>query len=110
MASYLLLGDACIAGEGKILLTKNENDKVGACFLTSKRPCYDFENVFTFKITKGGADGFSFIIHNNEEAQIGVGGSGLGYAGIANCIAIEFDTWNSGFEMMVKYNSFHPFK
>jgi hypothetical protein len=45
-----------------------------------------------------GGDGFAFIIHTdvNESRSIGNGGSALGYAGIKNAIAIEFDTWYNG--------------
>ena len=42
-----------------------------------------------------GGDGFAFVIHadHNETGAIGNPGRELGYGGIANSIAVEFDTW-----------------
>ena len=48
-----------------------------------------------------GADGFTFVIQNSDSSLFGGGGSsalgstggGLGYAGIPNSLAVEFDTW-----------------
>ena len=42
-----------------------------------------------------GADGFAFVLHgdSNATATLGAGGEGMGYAGIRNAIAVEFDTW-----------------
>lgn len=42
-----------------------------------------------------GADGFAFVVHAAPEgsAALGTGAAGLGYAGIANGVAVEFDTW-----------------
>ena len=42
-----------------------------------------------------GGDGFAFVIHRdrNETAAIGNPGRELGYGGIANSLAVEFDTW-----------------
>jgi hypothetical protein len=42
-----------------------------------------------------GADGFAFVLHgdSNETRTLGEGGEGMGYAGIRNAIAVEFDTW-----------------
>ena len=46
-------------------------------------------------ITAVGADGFAFLIQNNPAGAntLGPMGGGLGYDGIANCLAIEFDTF-----------------
>ncbi|MGE0743915.1 MAG: Ig-like domain-containing protein [Rhodospirillales bacterium] len=43
------------------------------------------------------ADGMAFVIHNAAAGAnaVGGGGSGLGIAGLANGLAIEFDTYNS---------------
>jgi len=40
-----------------------------------------------------GADGFAFVIHNGPAEAVGGVGHCLGYEGLTNSIAIEFDTW-----------------
>lgn len=45
-----------------------------------------------------GGDGFAFVIHNddkNETHAIGGDGENLGYGGIPNSLAIEFDMWTN---------------
>jgi len=40
-----------------------------------------------------GADGLAFVIRGSTSKKIGSGGKELGYGGIRNSIAVEFDTW-----------------
>lgn len=42
-----------------------------------------------------GGDGFAFVLHHDDAttSAIGDSGRGLGYAGIENSLAVEFDTW-----------------
>ena len=41
-----------------------------------------------------GGDGFAFVLHDNGFSHaLGVGASSMGYGGIDNSIAFEFDTW-----------------
>lgn len=42
-----------------------------------------------------GADGITFTLQTNSNTAGGSGG-GIGYYGIANSVAVEFDTWNNG--------------
>ncbi len=42
-----------------------------------------------------GADGLVFVVQTVSN-NVGTGGGGIGYQGIANSIGIEFDTWNNG--------------
>lgn len=44
-----------------------------------------------------GGDGFAFVIHGDPKGKTALGesGSGIGYAGLVNAFAIEFDTWNN---------------
>lgn len=47
----------------------------------------------TCAITAG--DGFAFVVHADERgaAAVGAGAAELGYGGLANTLAVEFDTW-----------------
>ena len=40
-----------------------------------------------------GADGFAFVLQNDRRFALGEGGMSLGYGGIANSLAVEFDTY-----------------
>ena len=40
-----------------------------------------------------GGDGFAFVVQNFAAQSLGQGGGGLGYGGIPNAVAVEFDTW-----------------
>lgn len=42
-----------------------------------------------------GGDGFAFVIRNQASNAVGHAGGGQGYSGIANALAIEFDTWDN---------------
>ena len=52
--------------------------------------------------TVAGGDGLAFILHGDVgvgSAALGTGGGGLGYGGLPNALAVEFDTWyNAGSE------------
>lgn len=58
-----------------------------------------FSTVFSFEILgrgglDNGADGLTFTIQTNASNVGGLGG-GIGYAGISNSAAVEFDTYNN---------------
>ena len=44
-----------------------------------------------------GADGFAFVIQNDNAFAFGASGSGMGYGGIPHSLAVEFDTWGHPF-------------
>lgn len=58
-----------------------------------------FSTTFQFRITSRGgiapADGLTFVVSAGT-AGLGAAGGGLGYAGVANSVAVEFDTFNNG--------------
>ena len=50
---------------------------------------------FCDSATTCGADGLVFVVQTVGN-NVGGAGGGIGYAGIANSVGIEFDTWNNG--------------
>ena len=58
-----------------------------------------FSTAFQFQFTKTGgiapADGITFVLAANPTG-LGIGGGGLGYQGVGNSVAIEFDTFDNG--------------
>ena len=98
---FKLAGDAHIKN-GKVQLTPSQNFKRGAIWL--KKPIKvteGFSTTFKFKTSEnkgmeGGADGIAFVIqHDPRGRKVGEHGEGIGYAGLANCLAVEFDTYNN---------------
>ncbi|MDX2197584.1 MAG: PQQ-dependent sugar dehydrogenase [Phycisphaerae bacterium] len=91
-----LLRDATIA-DGRLRLTDAVLDMAGAAWRETQIDALGgFETQFTFQISDplyGGADGFAFVVQAaslNERVDLGCA---LGYEGIANSIAIEFDRY-----------------
>jgi hypothetical protein len=66
---------------------------------------YSFSTFFSFRISSvagtfgdadgPGADGITFIVQTNSSTA-GGGGGGIGYQGILNSAAVEYDTYNNG--------------
>ncbi len=100
-----LVGNASLAG-GVLELTPALVDQRGAAWSGARQRVVDgFETTFTFRMSEmggslddggqTGADGIAFVIQNSGPAVIGGLGRSMGYAGLANSLAIEHDTfWN----------------
>jgi hypothetical protein len=91
-----LVGDAVRVGD-KLRLTAPEIGQRGAAWSTERRNVQQpFSATFQFQITnpdpQGGADGLAFVIQNYSRSSLGSNGGGMGYHGIPNSIAVEFDT------------------
>lgn len=87
-----------------ITLTPTGLNQVGAVWYQQKQAVVNgFRTRFQFRITDrggngdvnklDGGDGIAFVIQNSSPMGIGNAGDGKGYDGIANCLAIEFDTF-----------------
>jgi len=96
-AGVQVLGDAHIAGVA-LRLTNDAQDEAGAAWFTSaQKVSTAWAAEFDFRIGGGqGADGFAFVIQNDATTAIAGAGCELGYHGIANSVAIEFDTYTNG--------------
>eukprot|EP01080_Neovahlkampfia_damariscottae_P001488 gene1488-12105_t len=89
------VGDSSVE-KNVIQLTKNLNGQTGAIWFSKKQSFKNsFEIVFQFRISNSGADGFALVLQNDNEKIIGKGGGHLGYEGIKNSIAVEFDTYEN---------------
>jgi tetratricopeptide (TPR) repeat protein len=90
------VGDAVRLGD-KLRLTAPEIGQRGAAWSTERRNVQQpFSATFQFQITdpdaQGGADGLAFVIQNYGRSSLGDNGGGIGYHGIPNSVAVEFDT------------------
>ncbi|MCX7737641.1 MAG: T9SS type A sorting domain-containing protein [Candidatus Kapabacteria bacterium] len=88
-------------------LTPAAVNQSGAVWYTTKVPVKSgFYTKFKFRFTEGnnnncndgslpGADGIAFVIQNTSPMISGGLGGGIGYDGLENSIAIEFDTFSN---------------
>lgn len=87
-----------------IQLTPATSWSRGAVWYDEKVPVKNgFSTTFSFRMFNAyndfddgsipGADGIVFVIQNYSPKAIGTAGGGIGYEGIANCLAVEFDTY-----------------
>jgi hypothetical protein len=99
-AGLNLVGSAAQAGN--LVRLTNDFGQAGALWYTNPVTVgLGFTTQFQFQITNslnGGADGLAFVIQNSPAGNgaLGVAGGGIGYSGIPNSLAVEFDTWNNG--------------
>ena len=84
----------------RLRLTSAGQKQSGSAFLDEPIQVNDdtsFATEFQFQIGGGidGADGFTFMLQNDRQGDraLGINGDGVGYRGIEQSIAIEFDTF-----------------
>lgn len=98
-AGLTLNGTASQVGNA-IRITSATTSQSGSFFSTSPVTLagdVSFSSAFQFRITNpggagGGADGLTFTVQTVSDTAGGIG-QGIGYAGIGNSLAIEFDTY-----------------
>jgi hypothetical protein len=92
-----------VTGDGTVLrVIPAAGNQAGAAYSTAPVTLGSgatFSTQFTFRFTQPGgadpADGITFVLAASP-GGLGVAGYGMGYAGVPNSIAIEFDTYNNG--------------
>lgn len=101
-ATDLQLNGAAALTNGRLRLTRAQPLQAGSAWydlVLPINPNTSFETNFSFSIAGGnrrdGGDGMAFVIQNSAAGAAALGplGGGLGYSGIENSVAIEFDTF-----------------
>jgi hypothetical protein len=104
---FALNGDSRYDPGVALRLTANQGGQTGSAWLLTKQEvAAGFRSTFQFRISQPGGyvdpttgqiggDGFAFVIQNTSLTALGAGGGSLGYTGIPNSLAIEFDTWQN---------------
>ncbi|NHN28164.1 T9SS type B sorting domain-containing protein, partial [Flavobacterium jejuense] len=95
-----LIGDAQTLGECCFRITENLLSQGGAVWYDNVINLNtDFQIIFEagFGDDDNGADGIAFVLKKDATPVIGVTGTGIGYQGIDNSLAVEFDTYDNGF-------------
>lgn len=103
-AGLTLVGSAgtTLTGDGTVLrVTPASGGQSGAAYSTSAITLGSnatFSTTFQFRFTNPGgwdpADGITFVLAASPTG-LGGAGVGIGYAGVPNSVAIEFDTYNN---------------
>jgi len=98
---------ATVTGDGTVLrLVPAQVNQSGSAFSQATINASTFSTFFEFRLTnpggitdgvETGADGFVFVVQPVSSSIGGLGG-GLGYAGIAPSVGIEFDTFQNGWD------------
>lgn len=95
------VGDTAVAGTA-LRVAPASTGQAGAGYSTTAITLgagATFSTTFQFQFTKVGgidpADGITFVLSQGS-AGLGGAGGGLGYVGVPNSVAIEFDTFNNG--------------
>lgn len=77
---------------GAVRLVADTPSQTGACWFNDQMNVdRAFRMQFQFCIDSSMAEGFAVVFQNHSYKCVGDGGSGIGFAGIPNSIAIEFD-------------------
>jgi len=101
LAGLSLQGSAAQAGSA-LRLTPSLPGLAGSAWTTAKVGIAGgFISQFDFRISdlvNTGSDGFAFVVQNSSATALGSGGGGIGFAGIANSLAVKFDTHQNGLE------------
>ena len=112
-------GHSSIQDNNLIITPPESGCSSGSVWHTSKQFLQDgFETIFQFQITdlggitdplsENGGDGFAFVIQNNSSSSLGNVGGYIGYTGVANSLAIEFDTfYNDNTDILDPINNNH---
>jgi hypothetical protein len=108
--ALLGIGNVAALNPTGIRLTFSAPYQRGAVWLAGKQPIANgFQTTFQFRIAgiggiveqspfglQAGGDGFAFVIQNYSVPVVGPFAGFLGYHGIPNSLAVEFDTWWNG--------------
>ncbi len=78
-----------------VQLTNGGSNQAGSAWFNTAVNISQFTNDFAFQLVNPNADGFTFTIQNAGLTALGGMGGNLGYAGIANSIAVKFDLYNN---------------
>ncbi|WP_298515916.1 T9SS type B sorting domain-containing protein [uncultured Kordia sp.] len=94
-----LIGDTVDIGGDCFEITQNVNSQSGAVWSgtpvdVTEDFVVEFRGFFGTNDANG-ADGITFILKNTQTPEIGNLGGGMGYEGIGNSLAVEFDTWQN---------------
>ncbi len=115
----LLRGSAAVLTDGTLRLTRATTSQSGVAFADQEinlTTNLGFDTTFTFRMNQRGgigdedgpgADGIAFIFENAVSPTPGGVGGGIGYDGLPNSLAVEYDTYRNPFDPNGNHISVH---
>jgi Legume lectin domain/Chitobiase/beta-hexosaminidase C-terminal domain len=94
-ASSMTFNGKTQLNDTRLQLTDGLPNEASSAWFDTPVNIQSFTNNFTFQLSNPQADGMTFTIQNMGLTALGAPGGGLGYAGIANSVAIKFDLFNN---------------
>ncbi len=114
-ASKLIFNGQARKVQKYLRMTENVRNQIGSVWYNTTVPVLDgFTTEFAFRFSNGenfqcvdgslpGADGIAFVVQNASPNAIGYIGGGIGYEGIRNSLAVEFDTFSNDSTQIENY-------
>ena len=94
----VILNGSAGLDDSRLQLTNGATGEAGSAWYYVPVNIQAFTTEFSFQLSNPAADGITFAIQDNNNYALGYSGSGLGYQGIANSLAIKFDLYNNAGE------------
>jgi hypothetical protein len=77
--------------DSRLQMTNGATNEAGSAWYYQPVNIQAFTTTFSFQLSNPAGNGITFAIQGNNTSSLGAAGSGLGYQGIANSIAVKFD-------------------
>ncbi len=89
--SILILNGSTDLDDSRLQITNGALNEAGSAWYYQPVNVQAFTTEFSFQLSNPAGNGITFTIQGNGTTALGQSGSGLGYEGIANSVAIKFD-------------------
>ena len=94
----MILNGSTDLDDSRLQLTTGLTGEAGSAWYYQPVNIQAFTSEFSFQLSNPAGEGITFAIQGDNNTALGAAGSGLGYQGIANSIAIKFDLDNAAGE------------
>jgi hypothetical protein len=94
----MILNGSADLDDSRLQLTNGATNEAASAWYYQPQNIQAFTTSFNFQLSNPAGEGITFAIQGDGTSALGSTGSGLGYQGIANSIAIKFDLDNAAGE------------
>ena len=87
----IILNGSAGLDDSRLQMTNGGQNEASSAWYYQPVNVQAFDTIFTFQLSNPGDNGITFAIQGNSNSSLGASGSGLGYQGISNSLAVKFD-------------------